>query len=1014
MFLPAVYFSQQADTLQKSKEKTIDEVVLTGFQKIEKSKITSAVSSIKAKDVKQKATASIDQMLQGKVSGVLISPQSGTPGQIAPIRIRGTASLSGPVDPLWVLDGIPLEGNNAPDYKVGEDINLLKNYSIAGINPEDIEDITVLKDASATSIYGARAANGVILITTKNGKKGQMNLNFSSNTFVTYRPNFDRLNLMNSNQKVDFELAMAAREDLNYRAGNGAVARILNANNDLIAFRKGGFSAISTLSQEQINKLRNTNTNWGKLLFQNAINQQHSLSLSGGGDVYKYYASLGYYDEESTVIGNQFSRFNLTLKNNFKISPKLDISLGIFGTQTNQKSFLSDTGSYTSPSFYSRTANPYLTPFDENGKYVYDKDINYVEKINSDDVRIPYNYLEERNNTKYNMLSQSIKSILDINYKIIKNLEYRMQLGLQFDNNTTERYANQETYFLRKLRENSINKGEYIIPLGDYLNEVSDKSFSYNFKNILEYRPRFGQHDFNFLIGSEINRTTLSGITSQMYGYNPKSRTSIPLNIPANEINNTRYIPVKNYEMINAFVSFFGTASYTFANRYTLFGSARFDGTNMFGVDARKKWNPIWAISGAWNIKNETFLKDNPTISQLKLRASYGVQGNVDRNTSSYFIGKYITTKILNITENVITDEGAPNAKLRWEKTTTIDLGLDLGLWNNRLSFAFDIYKRKGTDLLSYKDLPYETGFNTQAINWAEITNKGFELSLSSINISQDNFSWNTSFNIAANRSNIDKVSNNKSLFFPSGQGYPINGVFGIPVAGVDADGLPTFYDKSGNILSAIEFYKLYDPWADFFPGYKADSKYSTEEKRNLFVYLGDRDPKFYGGLTNNFRYKNWDLGITTSFNIKKMVTINPPYNFVAVDKGLNLTTDILNAWSPNNTSGILPRIIGAETVDGAMVFNYFTNGDSYSYNTFSIWAKEISYIRVNSIKLGYSIPIDKLRNLGLKQMRLSLEGRNLFVFGTNYNGYFDPETYGNIYASPVQKSVVFGLNIGF
>lgn len=1014
MFLPAVYFSQQADTLQKSKEKTIDEVVLTGFQKIEKSKITSAVSSIKAKDVEQKATASIDQMLQGKVSGVLISPQSGTPGQIAPIRIRGTASLSGPVDPLWVLDGIPLEGNNAPDYKVGEDINLLKNYSIAGINPEDIEDITVLKDASATSIYGARAANGVILITTKNGKKGQMNLNFSSNTFVTYRPNFDRLNLMNSKQKVDFELAMAEREDLNYRAGNGAVARILNANNDLIAFRKGGFSAISTLSQEQINKLRNTNTNWGKLLFQNAINQQHSLSLSGGGDVYKYYASLGYYDEESTVIGNQFSRFNLTLKNNFKISPKLDISLGIFGTQTNQKSFLSDTGSYTSPSFYSRTANPYLAPFDENGKYVYDKDINYVEKINSDDVRIPYNYLEERNNTKYNMLSQSIKSILDINYKIIKNLEYRMQLGLQFDNNTTERYANQETYFLRKLRENSINREEYIIPLGDYLNEVSDKSFSYNFKNILEYRPRFGQHDFNFLIGSEINRTTLSGITSQMYGYNPKSRTSIPLNIPANEINNTRYIPVKNYEMINAFVSFFGTASYTFANRYTFFGSARFDGTNMFGVDERKKWNPIWAISGAWNIKNETFLKDNPTVSQLKLRASYGVQGNVDRNTSSYFIGKYITTKILNITENVITDEGAPNAKLRWEKTTTIDLGLDLGLWNNRLSFAFDIYKRKGTDLLSYKDLPYETGFNTQAINWAEITNKGFELSLSSINISQDNFSWNTSFNIAANRSNIDKVSNNKSLFFPSGQGYPINGVFGIPVAGVDADGLPTFYDKSGNILSAIEFYKLYDPWADFFPGYKADSKYSTEEKRNLFVYLGDRDPKFYGGLTNNFRYKNWDLGITTSFNIKKMVTINPPYNFVAVDKGLNLTTDILNAWSPNNTSGILPRIIGAETVDGAMVFNYFTNGDSYSYNTFSIWAKEISYIRVNSIKLGYSIPIDKLRNLGLKQMRLSLEGRNLFVFGTNYNGYFDPETYGNIYASPVQKSVVFGLNIGF
>lgn len=582
VFLPAaVYFSQEKDSTIK--EKQIEEVILTGFQKIEKSKITSSVSTVKMRDIEQKATASVDQMLQGKISGVRITPQSGTPGQVAPIRIRGTASLSGPVDPLWVVDGVPLEGNEAPDYNAGEDINLLKNYSIAGINPDDIESITVLKDASATAIYGARAANGVILVTTKKGRKGQVRVNLSSNTFVSFRPDFDRLNLLNSDQKVDLELAMASRTDIPYRQSNGTVARILNTNGDWNAYQSGGFSAISPLSQQQINSLRNINTRWGNLLFQNAINNQHTLSLSGGSNSHRYYASFGYFDEKSAVIGDSYTRYNITVKNDFEISPKFDVSLGIFGTQTNQKSFLSDSGSYTSPAFYSRTANPYLRPFDANGNYIYDYDINYVERLSGDEIRIPYNYLEERNNTNYKMVTQSIKAILDADYRILKPLKYRLQLGLQFDNSETERYASQNTYFLRKLRENSISGGNYIIPLGDYYNTVNDRTFSYNLKNILEYSPRIGKHDFNFLLGSEINRTENRGQRNQMYGYNVNSKTSVPLNIPASEINNAKYLPVKDYENINAFASFFGTASYTYDNKYTLFGSVRYDGTNILG-----------------------------------------------------------------------------------------------------------------------------------------------------------------------------------------------------------------------------------------------------------------------------------------------------------------------------------------------------------------------------------------------------------------------------------------------
>ena len=575
--LPSVLWAQNTPVdSTKTKTKEIEEVVITGFQKIEKSKITSSVDVVKMKDIEQKAVASIDQMLQGRVPGLLVTPASGTPGQIAPIRLRGTASLTGSTDPLWVVDGMPLEMGDAPKYDSGKDINDLKNYSIAGFNPEDIESITVLKDASATAIYGARAANGVILVTTKSGKKGRMNVNFSASTFVNLRPNFSKLNLMNSNQKVDWELMMASRSDLdNYRKDNGEVARILLANNDWNLFRSGGFSAISAASQREINALRNVNTNWGNLLYRTAINKQYSVSLSGGLDNYAYYASLGYYDEQSTVIGSGFERLNLTFKNDFKINNKLKVGVSVFGTNTTQSSFLSDASGNITPTYYSRSANPYLRPKDENGNYVYDPNVNYMDG----DTRIPYNYMEEKDNTKYDLNTKSLRGILNLDYKIFKFLEFRSQLGVQYENQKTEKYAAAQTYFLRKRRDASkITSGgttSYIIPEGDYYNISNANNFEYNFKNILEFSKKINKHDVNLLVGSEIRETKYRNVNSQMYGYNPRQKTSIPLNIPNSEIRNANYLPVTDSEVHNSYASFFGTASYTFANRYTFFGSVR-------------------------------------------------------------------------------------------------------------------------------------------------------------------------------------------------------------------------------------------------------------------------------------------------------------------------------------------------------------------------------------------------------------------------------------------------------
>ncbi len=246
-----------------SDKNKIQEVIITGYQKIEKRKQTSAVATVKMDNISQAGVASVDQMLSGQIAGVVVTPETGSPGGPAKIRIRGTASLSGPQDPLWVIDGLPLEGNDVPNFSDKDNIDQLQNFSIAGLNPNDIEDITILKDAAATAIYGARAANGVISITTKKGKKGTMRLNFSADTFVTARPDFEKLNLMNASEKVDLELMLAKRADLTYRADKGEVMRILTQNNQLNDFRNGGFDALTPFTRNQINALRNNTTDWG-------------------------------------------------------------------------------------------------------------------------------------------------------------------------------------------------------------------------------------------------------------------------------------------------------------------------------------------------------------------------------------------------------------------------------------------------------------------------------------------------------------------------------------------------------------------------------------------------------------------------------------------------------------------------------------------------------------------------------------------------------------------------------
>ncbi|MBI6117251.1 SusC/RagA family TonB-linked outer membrane protein [Salegentibacter maritimus] len=989
--------------LEASSE-NLTEVLITGYQKIEKRKATSSYSTIDVSEIQQAGVPTVDQMLTGQLPGVLVQPTSGAPGAPSKISIRGTATLNGSSDPLWVLDGIPLEGEDIPaDFRDKDNIDNLQSYPIAGLNPNDIESITVLKDAAATSIYGARAANGVIVITSKNGKKGKMRINTNANVFVTQKPDYSKLNLMNSSQKVDFELFLASREDLQYQKERGDVARILNSFDEYNTFQSDGFSAISPEAQNAINNLRTNSTNWEDQLYQMAVNQQYGLSISGGNDKNDYYFSTGIFDEKGGTIGTGQQRFNITLKNNFSLNDKLKVGVALFGNQNKTFSYITGADSYTNPAYYARNANPYLKLTDDEGNYVYDPDL-----VERSDLNLNYNVLEERKNTSHDLAANSLKSIFNIDYELNSDLHFSTQLGLQLDFNKTEKFSDKNSYYTRKYRQRSqysTPEGDsYYMPEGGIIQNWNKEAFQYNWKTTANYNTTFNNlHELDVMLGTEFRRNKTNQIHTKGFGFNPNTLTTVQIT-DDRALENSLFDPYQKGSNENAFTSFFGTASYTYDRKYTIFSSLRYDGSNLFGVNPEFRYLPIWSLAGSWKIDEESFMADLEFVSNLKLRGSYGIQGNIDKSTSPFVLGSYGNVSILpGMNEEIIQALGAPNPDLRWEKTTSSNIGLDLGLLDNRIYITGDYYYKKSTDLIGLKAVPLESGYNFINTNWGTISNRGFELAINTMNVTNPNFKWTSGFNIAHNKSVVEDIAIRKENFKPSLQGYSANAIFAIKTAGLDSNGLPVFL-KDGKQVSAVDFYNL-EQATD-------GSQLTREEHRNLYSYVGDGAPKFSGGFRNTFQYKQFDLRILSNFNLKQTVQATPSYYPTLAQPGNNYSTEILNAGTGN-----LPALIGANSpgFNTDLVYNWYNSYDvGKTYDNLDIWVKDISYIRISSIKLSYAFPRKQLENLKISGLSLNIEGRNLLVFGSNYDGYFDPETFGSLYAQPIPKVISGGFNLTF
>lgn len=984
-----------------SDHKQLEEFVMTGYQQIDRRKLTAAVTTVNLSEETVGSVKNLDQALAGQVAGLSATAASGAPGAPMKIRIRGTSSINGVQEPLWVLDGIPMEGNEIPAIENLNDIDEIYQTSIAGLNPADIESITVLKDAAATAIYGARAANGVIVITTKKGKEGKPVVNFNSKMSYSPKTDIGRLNILNSDEKVSLELDLLG-SDYDYRPHKGSVATILDELGEYDTFKDGGWESLSNEAQQLINSLRTINTDWNDILFRDVFNQEYNLSIGGGTEKAHYYTSVGYYNEQGTVTGVENNRYNMTLKTDFRLSDKLTVGASVFANQRKQQSYMTDAGGFTNPVYYSRMANPYFEAYDAENNYIYDTNVQGRESEAPN-----FNIFEERANTSKERKDRAIMALFDATLRFTDHLKLTTQFGLQHDNYALSRYAGHNSYAMRKAKEYAtyLIDGEYksIFPDGGMNKQTEAHTDQWTWKAMLEWDKNVNDiHELELMGGTEIRHTETGMVTSTAYGYDNRMLTTQPVLFPSESIAR-RYPLYEETHRENAYASWFATGSYTLFYRYTLGASVRFDGSDVFGVAKEYRYLPLYSLSGMWRIKEEALLRDAQWLDVLSLRASYGLQGNIDKNTSPYLIGTMDKVAVLpgNL-ETIIKTENAPNPTLRWEKTKNVNAGLNAEVFQSRIRLNLDYYYRLSTDLIGSRQLPLETGFASTTINWASMENRGWEVALNTRNIATKDFSWTTTLNLGFNTNKVLNESVAENATYPSREGYSIGAIFAYKTAGLDEDGYPLFLSKEGEVQTVEEFFRLNRFGA---------STLSAEEQRNQYTYVGSSEPLCSGGFINTIEWKNWSLNANLAFNLGMKVRVQPSYSPTYYDRGQNTNRDILNRWTSENKDTYLPTLMSSST-ERANAYTHFSEYNTYSM--LDIWVRSQNYCRLQSLRLGYKVPQKALTQLGINSASVSLEGRNLWVIASNYTNFLDPETMGNPYAQPIAKSFILGLNLTF
>ncbi|MFT3846426.1 MAG: TonB-dependent receptor [Lacibacter sp.] len=896
-------------SLKSAEGKRLEEVIVTGYGSKIKKEITSSISKVSSKEFSNLPLPSFEQALQGRASGVYINSGSGKLGQGLNIRVRGISSISANQQPFVVVDGVPvisqsLGSNTEPDNP------------LATINPDDIESIEVLKDAASSAIYGSRASNGVLLITTKSGKQGKTKVN--AGVYTGWSNPTHKRQFLNASQYK--ELFSVAAENVGYVGADEFAAETgtddWNSTNDV---------------------------SWADQAFQKGYVRQYNASVNGGDARTKFLVSASYNDQKGIILANRLTRGTFRINIDHSINSIFKFGTNISLNQSDNYSVPSD-NAFSNP--LQLNAIPPLHPLrDANGKY--------------NNATLYYNNLIERedNNQTLNKTFRSISNAYaEVNFS--KNLRFRSQIGIDWNNL-------QENQFLGRRTLDGAPDGY------SYNNQVTANVLTST--NTFSYNKSFGDnHVLDALAGMEYQRGQSSGasVTGLAFPNDKFTKIASAAIISDGSSSETGF----------RFVSYFARANYKFKDRYLLGGSFRVDGSSRFGKD--NPYGSFPAVSVGWILSEENFMKQIDVISFLKIRSSYGVTGNAEiANFGARSL--YEAAAYANISGMITSQIG--DEKLRWENTKQFDIGLDFGLFNNRISGEFDFFTKKTKDILLNVPTPAVNGYTSITKNVGDMNNHGFEFVLNA-NILTGAFRWTSSFNISTYKNEVTRlvapVSPSSRTLGRLAVGAPFGQFYGKKYMGVDP--------ANGDALYML-----------------ADGTTTNSYSSAVDTVVGNPNPDFYGGWNNRFSYKSFDLDIQCQF-----VSGNDVYNIAGFFQSVNgdyfdnQTVDQMNYWKK---AGDVTSIPQPRLYDG--------NGAGKS----SRWVEDGSYFRIKSINFGYNFSKKMLKPLKLESARVYVSGTNLFTF-TKYTGY-DPEVntlyVGNVnlghdfYTPPQARTIAVGINVG-
>lgn len=904
----------------------LNEIVVVGYGTQKKSDITGAVSSIKTEELNAFPLASAEQALQGRAAGVVVqSNNGGEPGAPISIKIRGNTSISASSTPLIVVDGFV--GATMPQ-------------------PNDIESIEVLKDASATAIYGSRGSNGVVLVSTKKGKNGKMSVEVNSNYSIQNTAN--RLDLLNADEFAAYQKTI----NPSYVQGPA-------------------------------------NTDWQDLLYRAGNTANHQFSFSGGKDKVNFYASANYFKQNGVIINSDYEKITFLSNIDAQVTDKLKLGFNIYGNRGVKDGVPTQSTGETANGGGDDVISLMFRFMPDLGV----KNANGLNTTNSigDNIDNPYAVATESvNNTK----TDNYRANISANYDILKNLTFKTTAGFSTTN---------ETFGL-------FRPSTLIITAGG---GTGGKASISNFRrtnvlneNYLTYKRGVGKGNLSLLAGYSYQKTSTerfaagaSGFTSDSFSFYNLGGSSVPS------------VPVSSFSE-QEIQSQFGRVNFDYNDKYLLTATVRRDGASNFAANNKYAIFPSAAIG--WRISNEDFLKNSSSISNLKLRASYGVTGNqaISPYQSLARFGTIFTGLNGQAVNAVVPDQSA-NPNLKWESSYQTNIGLDLGLFSNRVNIALDYYNIDTKDLLlADQSQPEYLGFQTLASirNVGEINNKGFEITLNTRNVNTNDFSWSTDFNWSTNKNKVVSLINGIDVFLNAAPGYfsvarthvlregEAAGVFwGYEYKGVyQGDALPAG-------TATFQGAKAGDP---LFSDLDGSGTITTKDQK----IIGNPNPSFTMGITNNFTYKNFDLNIFFQgafgqdiFNLTRVQLLNGDSNALR---------DVLNSWTPSNTNTDIPRVVGNR---GREISSRFVENGSY--------------LRLKNIALGYNLPTAFVQKIRMSNVRFSVSAQNLLTF-TKYSG-LDPEVNyfgsggGNSSSSnttqgfdfgnfPTVRSVNFSLNLKF